>query len=82
MFAPNATATCNLYLDTLKGLNVELLVHSEVNANELEFSGLSTQILFYKRVKWFKTFYDKIKPLIESKDSNIYFCNYDTDYLP
>ena len=45
------------------------LVHCEVNANELRFSGLSPKILFYKRVKWFKTFYDKIKPLIES----IYF---------
>ena len=33
------------------------------------------KILFYKRVIWFKTFYDKIKPLIESKDSKIYFCN-------
>ena len=32
------------------------------------------KILFYKRAKWFKTFYDKIKPLIESKDSKIYFC--------
>ena len=31
---------------------VELLVHSEVNANELGFSGLSPKILFYKRVKW------------------------------
>ena len=53
-------------------LNAELLVQSEVNANELRFSGLSPKILFYKRVKWFKTFYDKIKPLIESKDSKIY----------
>ena len=51
-----------------------LLVHSEVNANKLGISGLSPKILFYKRVKWFKTFYDKIKPLIESKDSKIYFC--------
>ena len=42
----------------------ELLVHSEVNGNELRFSGLWPKILFYKRVKWFKTFYDKIKPLI------------------
>ena len=33
------------------------------------------KILFYKRIKWFKTFYDKIKALIESKDSKIYFCN-------
>ena len=32
-------------------------------------------ILYYKHVKWFKTFYDKIRPLIESKDSKIYFCN-------
>ena len=53
----------------LKG---ELLVHSEVNANELRFRGLSSKILLYK---WFKTFYDKIKPLTESKDSKIYFCN-------
>ena len=30
-------------------------------------------VLFYKRVKWFKTFYDKTKPLIESKNSKIYF---------
>ena len=30
-----------------------------MNANELGFSDLSTKILFYKRVKWFKTFYDK-----------------------
>ena len=52
-----------------------LLVHSEVNANELGFSGLSPKILFYKRIKWFKTFYDKIKPSIEFKDSKIYFCN-------
>ena len=50
-----------------KRLNAELLVNSEVNANELGFSGLSPKILFYKRVKWFKTFYDKIKPLIESR---------------
>ena len=50
-------------------LKAELLVHSEVNANELGLSGLSPKILFYKRVKWFKTFYDKIKELIESKDS-------------
>ena len=57
------------------GLNAELLVHSEVNANELGFSGLSPKILFYKHVKWFKTFYDKIKPLAESKDSKIYFFN-------
>ena len=56
-------------------LNAELLVHSEVNANKLGFSGLSPKILLYKRVKWFKTFYDKIKPLIESKDSKTYFCN-------
>ena len=55
-------------------LNVELLVHSEVNANELGFSGLLPNI-FYKGVKWFKTFYDKIKALIESKDSKIHFCN-------
>ena len=46
-----------------------------MNANELGFSGLSSKILFYKRVKWFKTFYGKIKPLIESKDSKICFCN-------
>ena len=51
------------------------LVHSEMNANELGFSCLSSKILFYKRVKWFKTFYNKIKLLIESKDSKIYFCN-------
>ena len=25
--------------------------------------------------KWFKTFYDTIKSLIESKDPKIYFCN-------
>ena len=52
-------------------LNAERLVHSEVYSNELGFSGL----LFYKRVKWFKIFYDKIKALIESKDPKIYFCN-------
>ena len=46
-----------------------------MNANELGFSGLSPKILFCKCVKCFKTFYDKIKPLIESKDSKIYFCN-------
>ena len=59
-------------------LNVEpseFLVHSEVNANELGFRGLSPKILFYKHVKWLKTLYDKIKPLIESRDSKIYFCN-------
>ena len=56
-------------------LNAEILVHSEVIANELGFSGLSPKILFYKRVKWFKIFYDKFKPLIESKDSKMYFCN-------
>ena len=50
-------------------------VHSEVNASELRFSGLPPTILFYKRVKWFKTFYDEIKPLTESKNSKIYFCN-------
>ena len=33
------------------------------------------KILFYKRVKWFKTFFDKIKALIVPKDSKIYFCN-------
>ena len=33
-------------------------VHSEVNAFELGFSGLPPKILFYERVKWFKTFYD------------------------
>ena len=54
-------------------LNAELLVHSEVNANKLGFSGLSPKILFYNRIKWFKTFYDTIKPLIKSKDSKIYF---------
>ena len=59
----------------LIGWNAELLVRSEVNATELGFSGLSPKILFYKRIKWFKTFYDKIKPLFESKDSKIYFCN-------
>ena len=59
----------------LQRLKAELLVHSEVNANELGFSGLSPKILFCKRVKWFKTFYDRIKALIESKDSKIYFCN-------
>ena len=42
------------------GRHVELLVHSEVNATKLGFSGLSPWIL--------KTFYDKIKPLIETKD--------------
>ena len=56
-------------------MNVELLVHSEVNVNKLGFSGLSPKILYYKCVKWFKTFYEKIKALIESKDSQIYFCN-------
>ena len=55
-------------------LNAELLVHSEVNANEFVFSGLWPEI-FYKHIKWFRTFYDKIKPLTESKDSEIYFCN-------
>ena len=34
-----------------KRLTADLLVHSEVNANELGFSGLSPKILFYKRVK-------------------------------
>ena len=33
------------------------------------------KILFYKHVKWFKTFYDKIKPLSESKDYKICVCN-------
>ena len=56
-------------------LNAKLIVHSEVNANELGFSDLSPKILFYKRSKWFDTFYDKIKPLMESKDSKIYFFN-------
>ena len=42
-------------------LNVELLVHSEMNANELGFSGLSPKILFYKAVKWFRTFMIKLK---------------------
>ena len=46
-------------------LNAQLFVHSEVNANELGFSCLSPKMLFYKHVKWFKTF-DKIKPLLES----------------
>ena len=41
-------------------LNAGFLVHSEVNANELGFSGLSPKISFYKRIKWFKTFNDKI----------------------
>ena len=54
-------------------LKVELLVYSEVYSNELGFSSLSSKILFYKRVKWFITFYDKIKALIESKDFKIYF---------
>ena len=44
-------------------------------SNELEFSGLLPKILFYKRVTWFVTFYDKIKALIESKDYKIHFCN-------
>ena len=30
---------------------------------------------FINMLKWFKTFYDKIIALIESKDSKIYFCN-------
>ena len=47
-------------------MNAKLFVHSEVNANKLGFSGLSPKILFYKCVK---TFYDKIKTLIESKDT-------------
>ena len=34
--------------------------YSEVNGNELGFSGLSPKVLFCKCVKWFKTFYDKI----------------------
>ena len=51
----------------------ELLLHSEMNANELGFSGLSPKISFYIGVKWFKTFYDKTEPLIEYKDSKIYF---------
>ena len=58
-----------------KGWTFELLVHSEVNANKLGISGLLPKILFYKHVKWFKTFDDKIKALIESKDSKICFCN-------
>ena len=45
-------------------LKVELLVHSEVNANKHGFSGLSPKILFYKHVKWFKTFYEEIKALL------------------
>ena len=56
-------------------VNAELLIHSEVYSNEHGFSGLSPKILFYKRVKWFITFHHKIKALIESKDSKIYFCN-------
>ena len=56
-------------------MNADLLVHSEMNANELGFNGLVPKILFYKRVKWFKTFYDKIEQSTESKDSKIYFCN-------
>ena len=44
--------------------------HSEVNANEFGFSGLSPKKLFYK-----SQIYDKIKPLIESKNSKIYFYN-------
>ena len=46
-----------------------------MNANKLGFGGLSPKILFHKRVKRFKTFYDKIKALIEYKDYKIYFCN-------
>ena len=46
-----------------------------MNANGLGFRGLSPKTLFHTRVKWFTTFYDKIKPLIESKDSKIHFCN-------
>ena len=53
----------------------ELLVHSEVYTYALGFSGLSPKIIFYKRFKWFKTFYDKIEKIIESKVSKIYFCN-------
>ena len=56
-------------IPTFLRLNGELLVYSEVNANELGFSGLSPKILFYKRVQSFKTLYDKIKPLIESKET-------------
>ena len=50
--------------------NLDLVV-----CRKLGFSGLLPNILFYKHVKWFKTFYEKIKPLIEFKDSKIYFCN-------
>ena len=33
------------------------------------------RLRYYFINMWFKTFYEKIKPLIESKDSKIYFCN-------
>ena len=47
-----------------------------MNANELGFSGLLVYCLryYFINVKWFKTFYDTIKPLIESEDSKMYFC--------
>ena len=38
----------SFFSETTLRLNAELLVHSEVNANELGFSGLSPKILFYK----------------------------------
>ena len=64
------------YIQETQRLNAERLVHSEVKSNELGcLSCLSPKILFYKRFKWFKTFYDKSKPLIEPKDSKIFFCN-------
>ena len=63
------------FIQETQRLNAERLVHSEVKSNELGFSCLSPEILFHKRIKWFKTFYDKTKPLIEHKDSKIYCCN-------
>ena len=53
-----------------KVANFRCFTHANFKGlNAVEFSGLSPKILFYKCVKSFKTFYDKIKPLIESKDS-------------
>ena len=48
-------------------------VHPEVVANKIEFGGLSPKVLFYESVTSFKTFYDIVKAVIESKDSKIYF---------
>ena len=52
---------------------VELLVHPEVLADKIGFGGLSPKILFYKSVSSFKTFYDIVIAVFESKDPKIYF---------